>query len=70
VRAAYWYTPAAAVADPTGVAVFPDDQMEPLRRLVEPVNNITHWTEFDRSGHFPRMEQPTALPADIRAFFP
>ncbi len=44
MRAAYWYTPAAAVADPTGVAVFPDDQMEPLRRLVEPVNNITHWT--------------------------
>jgi len=54
---------------PTGVAVFPHDLVLPIRRFAEPYNVITHWTEFDRGGHFPAMEQPELLAGDIRAFF-
>ena len=31
--------------------------------------NITHWTSFEKGGHFAAMEQPEALVGDIRAFF-
>jgi pimeloyl-ACP methyl ester carboxylesterase len=54
---------------PTGVAVFPHDIARPIRRLAEQTNNIVHWTEFERGGHFAAMEQPELLVADIRAFF-
>jgi epoxide hydrolase len=37
--------------------------------LAEQTNNITHWTEFDRGGHCPAMEQPELLADDIRDFF-
>jgi pimeloyl-ACP methyl ester carboxylesterase len=67
--AAYWYTPPLPSQTPTALAVLPDDPLQPVRRLAEPVNNITHWTEFDRSGHFPAMEQPELLADDIREFF-
>jgi pimeloyl-ACP methyl ester carboxylesterase len=52
---------------PTGVAVFAQDL--PIRRYAEYGNNITHWSEFDRGGHFAAMEAPDLLTADIRAFF-
>ena len=32
-------------------------------------NNIVHWTEFDRGGHFAAMEVPDLLVGDVRAFF-
>ncbi|HVW43073.1 MAG TPA: epoxide hydrolase [Amycolatopsis sp.] len=54
---------------PTGVAVFPRDLTLPIRRLAEPFNTITHWTEFDRGGHFAAMEQPELLTGDLRKFF-
>ena len=28
-----------------------------------------HWTEFERGLHFPAMEAPADLAADLRAFF-
>jgi microsomal epoxide hydrolase len=56
-------------ATPTGMAVFPHDLGLMNRRLVEGSNNITHWSEFDRGGHFPAMEEPDLLVADIRKFF-
>jgi hypothetical protein len=28
-----------------------------------------HWTEFERGLHFPAMEAPEQLAADLRAFF-
>ncbi|GAB2967674.1 epoxide hydrolase [Amycolatopsis acidiphila] len=55
-------------ATPTGVAVFPKDLVLPVRRLAEKTNNIVHWTEYDRGGHFAAMEQPELLVADIRKF--
>jgi epoxide hydrolase len=52
---------------PTGVAVFAEDVA--IRRYAERANNIVHWSEFDRGGHFAAMEAPDLLVGDIRAFF-
>ncbi|WP_433236284.1 epoxide hydrolase family protein [Actinomadura nitritigenes] len=58
------------LAVPVGVAVFPRDVLPPVRRLAErDVATITRWTEFDRGGHFPAMEQPDLLVGDVRSFF-
>jgi len=54
---------------PTGVAVFPHEIAPPIRRFAERANNIVHWSEFDRGGHFAAMEQPDLLVGDIREFF-
>ena len=43
--------------------------MRPLRRLSEKTDNIVHWSEFDRGGHFAGMEVPDLLIDDIRTFF-
>jgi pimeloyl-ACP methyl ester carboxylesterase len=52
---------------PTGVAVFAEDVA--IRRYAEHGNNIVHWSEFDRGGHFAALEAPDLLVGDIRAFF-
>lgn len=31
-----------------------------LRRDEEKINNVVHWSEFDRGGHFAAMEAPTS----------
>jgi pimeloyl-ACP methyl ester carboxylesterase len=54
---------------PTGIGVFPRDTSLPVRHLAERTDTITHWTRFARGGHFPAMEVPDALAADLRAFF-
>ncbi len=54
---------------PTGLAVFAREIARPIRRFAELSNNIVHWTEFDRGGHFAAMEQPDLLVGDVRAFF-
>jgi epoxide hydrolase len=59
-----WPTPSAV---PTGVAVFAEDIS--IRRYAEQGNNIVHWSEFDRGGHFAAMEAPDLLVGDIRGFF-
>jgi len=63
-----WNTPTPSPM-PTGVAVFPAEVMRPLRRLSEPTDNIVHWTEFDRGGHFAGMEEPDLLTGDLQVFF-
>jgi epoxide hydrolase len=52
---------------PTGVAVFAEDYA--IRRYGEQSNNIVHWSEFDRGGHFAAMEAPDLLVGDVRSFF-
>jgi pimeloyl-ACP methyl ester carboxylesterase len=52
---------------PTGVAVFAEDVA--IRRYAERGNNIVHWSEFDRGGHFAAMEVPDLFIGDVRAFF-
>ncbi|MEU0898158.1 alpha/beta fold hydrolase, partial [Streptomyces massasporeus] len=54
---------------PTGVASFFGDPQIPLRHKAERTENIVHWTEFDRGGHFAAMEKPDLLVGDVRAFF-
>ncbi len=52
---------------PTGVAAFAEDVA--IRRFSEPGNNIVHWSDFDRGGHFAAMEVPDLLVGDVRTFF-
>jgi hypothetical protein len=52
---------------PQGVAVFAADTT--IRSLHDPRGAITHWSEYDRGGHFPAMEVPDLLVGDIRNFF-
>jgi epoxide hydrolase len=58
-----WGAPPAV---PTGFAVFGAD--ETVRRLV-PATAGAHWTEFEHGQHFPAMEAPLDLAADLKAFF-
>ncbi|MGH3029685.1 MAG: epoxide hydrolase family protein [Gaiellaceae bacterium] len=52
---------------PTGVAVFAADTT--IRRIMDPLGAIEHWSEYDRGGHFPAIEAPDLLAADIQTFF-
>ncbi|WP_149262838.1 epoxide hydrolase family protein [Actinomadura sp. K4S16] len=54
---------------PIGLAVFPHDLVRPVRRRVEGVYDVVHWTEFERGGHFPAVEAPELLTADVQEFF-
>jgi len=67
-RSGGWGPPARSTV-PTGVAVFPYEIAPPIRRFAELSNNIVHWSEFDRGGHFAAMEEPDLLVTDIRQFF-
>src|SRR5580704_14658962 len=67
-RSRAWGPPAVSGV-PTGVAVFPREIAPPIRRFAERSDNIVHWSEFDRGGHFAAMEVPDLLVRDVRAFF-
>lgn len=54
---------------PLGVAVFPHDVLLPVRAFAEGAYTITHWSEFERGGHFAAMEVPDLLIESVRAFF-
>src|SRR5262249_37123156 len=56
----------AQPAVPQGFAVFGADQT--VRKLV-PAPDTARWTEFARGQHFPAMEAPAQLAADLQAFF-
>lgn len=43
---------------------------QPPRSFVgEPADNVTHWTVYETGGHFPAIEEPELLVADLRTFF-
>ncbi|MFC4128801.1 epoxide hydrolase family protein [Nocardia rhizosphaerae] len=52
---------------PGGWAVFGTHPL--VRRAMDPAKAIGHWSEFAEGGHFPAMEEPELLAADIRTFF-
>jgi epoxide hydrolase len=58
-----WGAPPAV---PQGFAVFGAD---PTARKLVPAPEGAHWTEFEHGQHFPAMEAPADLAADLRAFF-
>jgi epoxide hydrolase len=53
---------------PTAVASFPDD-FRSVRSFADRANNIVHWTEMPRGGHFAATDAPDLLVEDIRTFF-
>jgi epoxide hydrolase len=60
-----WGRPASKT--PVGIAAFAEDIA--IRRYGDQGNNIVHWSDFDRGGHFAAMEAPDLLIDDVRAFF-
>ncbi|MFI5485830.1 epoxide hydrolase family protein [Micromonospora echinaurantiaca] len=52
---------------PTGIAVFPNDVA--IRQLAARTENVTHWAEYDRGGHFAALEAPDLLADDVLTFF-
>jgi microsomal epoxide hydrolase len=64
-----WGEPETPLAVPLAVAIFPRDNFLAIRRFAERTNTIMRWTEFDQGGHFPGMEQPALLIADMRDAF-
>jgi epoxide hydrolase len=56
-----------ASSTPVGMALFGADPL--ARRMLDPDHKIAHWSEFDRGGHFPAMEEPELLVGDLRVFF-
>lgn len=54
---------------PLSVACFAHDVSLPIRRIAEAqFPTIAQWSEFDEGGHFPAMEVPELLVADLRSF--
>ena len=54
---------------PTAVTIFPADIDRPPREWGERVYDVARWTVMPRGGHFPALEEPELLAADIREFF-
>ncbi|MYW03555.1 epoxide hydrolase [Streptomyces sp. SID3343] len=54
---------------PTGIAVFAAEHARPVRRLAELSENIVHWAEYGRGGHFAAMEVPELFVGDVRDCF-
>ncbi|MEB8336108.1 epoxide hydrolase family protein [Streptomyces endophyticus] len=52
---------------PTGVANFAEDVA--IQRFAEPLNNIVHWAEYDRGGHFAALEVPELFTEEVSGFF-
>jgi pimeloyl-ACP methyl ester carboxylesterase len=58
------------ISVPVGVAVFPHDPFQPIRRFAErDIATISHWSELDKGGHFAAFEQPALFTGDVRKFF-
>ncbi len=72
----YWahrQSPPAAVRPeridvPTGITLFPKEVMRPPRSAIERKYALQFWNEPERGGHFPALEQPDVLVADLRNF--
>jgi epoxide hydrolase len=55
---------------PAGCTVFPKELQRPSRRWAERrFTDIRHWSEPERGGHFPALEQPEIFVEEVRAFF-
>ena len=57
----------AQTATPKGVIAFNADEL--TRALIDPMKAVPHWTEYADGGHFPAMEHPDRLVADLRTFY-
>jgi microsomal epoxide hydrolase len=60
---------AGRVDTPTGCAIFAHELTRPPQSWAEPHYNIQRWSTFPNGGHFPAIEQPSALVHELRSFF-
>jgi microsomal epoxide hydrolase len=63
------FPPFDRVEVPVGCAIFPGEIVKMPRSWAENIYNVQHWAEYDRGGHFPAIEEPDLLVADVRTFF-
>lgn len=56
------------VTVPTAGAIFPEEVVKLPRAWADRLFNIVQYTVYERGGHFPAMEEPEVLIADIRRF--
>ena len=61
--------PLPRVSVPTGHTVFPAEIMHTPRSWAEQHFNMVHWNEVERGGHFPALEVPQILTAELRDCF-
>jgi microsomal epoxide hydrolase len=55
---------------PVGVAFFAADAVRPVPTFAAKIlPTLTHWSEFERGGHFAALEQPEQFVGDVRTFF-
>lgn len=55
---------------PVGVSIFPKELFRPSRRWAERVyQNLIHWNEVDKGGHFAAFEQPELFVSEIQTCF-
>jgi pimeloyl-ACP methyl ester carboxylesterase len=59
----------APVAVPTACSVFPKDARMPRAWCEHRFSDLRRWTDHDRGGHFPALEQPGLLVDELRSFF-
>ena len=63
-------TQGGAITTPMGGSIFPKEVFLTSRRWAEArYNNIVHWNELDRGGHFAAFEQPETFVAELRDCF-
>jgi microsomal epoxide hydrolase len=59
--------PDAPMATPTGISMFPGEQLRLSQRWAERrFANLVHFNELARGGHFAAMEQPAAFVDEVR----
>ncbi|MFD0821487.1 alpha/beta fold hydrolase, partial [Micromonospora zhanjiangensis] len=71
-RVAGWIngTETEPVRVPVGASIFAAEVPRPSRRwAARRYPDIRYWAEHGRGGHFPALEVPELLVADLRAFF-
>jgi len=57
----------AVPTTPAGSAIFNNESF--IRMVLDPEHKSIHWSEFSEGGHFPGLEVPQLLAADLRKFF-
>jgi epoxide hydrolase len=62
-------TPPPITHVPVGVGDYPQEIIAAPRRWVERDNNVVHWSDMPRGGHFAAMEEPELFVDDVRSFF-
>lgn len=62
--------PTAPMPTPTGISMFPGEQLRLSRRWAERrFAKLIHFNQLERGGHFAAMEQPEAFVGEVRATF-